>query len=89
MSLLKTKKMTIDIQFDAQRFARLVKENRERLGLTQQELADLVGVHKTRINEYEHCGFRKGPSPKRGPTANVLLRLAFIFQVSVDELIGR
>lgn len=82
--------MTIDIQFDHQRFARLVKANRERLGLSQQELADLVGVHKTCIETYERRLMTKSRySPKRGPTANILLRLAFIFQVSVDELIGR
>jgi transcriptional regulator with XRE-family HTH domain len=45
-----------DIQFDAQRFARLVKKNRERLGLTQQELAELLYCDIRQIRRYETNG---------------------------------
>ena len=73
----------IDIRFDPMRFARLVKANREQLGLSQQELADLIGVHKTRIQGYERGDL------ECGPRAEVLIRMSFIFSVSIDDLIGR
>lgn len=73
----------IDIKFDPIRFARIVKANRELLGLSQQQLADLIGVHKTRIQGYERGDL------ECGPRAEVLIRMAFIFSMSIDALVGR
>lgn len=50
-------------------------------GYTQEELGKLLNVQKSAISKYE-----------RGtvvPTADILLRLADIFGVSVDTLLGR
>lgn len=50
-------------------------------GYTQEELGKLLNVQKSAISKYE-----------RGtvvPTADILLRLADIFGVSVDVLLGR
>lgn len=59
----------------AQRLAAFRKER----GLTQQALADLVGVHLTQINRYE-----TGDSQ---PTLDVIRRVAISLNVSADELI--
>jgi transcriptional regulator with XRE-family HTH domain len=59
----------------AQRLAAFRKER----GLTQQALADRVGVHLTQINRYE-----TGDSQ---PTLDVIRRLAIALTVSADELI--
>ena len=72
-----------NLYFDSMRFARLVKTNREQLGLSQQELADLIGVHKTRVQGYERGDL------ECGPRAKVLIRMSFIFSVSIDDLVGR
>jgi transcriptional regulator with XRE-family HTH domain len=64
----------LDMDF-AQRLAAFRKER----GLTQQALADRVGVHITQINRYE-----TGDSQ---PTLDVIRRLAIALTVSADELI--
>jgi len=49
-------------------------------GLTQEELADAVGVHRGAIANYE--------TGRRDPEALVLLRLAKYFNVSSEYLMG-
>lgn len=50
-------------------------------GLTQKQLAELLGIDRTSIVKYE--------TGKNGPTSEILERLADIFNVSVDYLLGR
>ena len=59
-------------------FSDKVKDTRELLKFTQQELGDLVGVSKRSIAAYETDGVRPRPSTIR--------RLAQALQVSVDYL---
>ena len=57
-----------------------IKELRQKNGLSQMRLAQLVGVHQTAISQWE-----KG---RTAPDRNSLIRLAEIFEVSVDSLIS-
>lgn len=59
-------------------FADKVKNTRELLRLTQQELGDLIGVSKRSIAAYETDGVR--------PRPNTIRKLAQALQVSVDYL---
>ncbi len=53
---------------------------RESKGLTQERLADMVGVKNTTISAYENdINF---------PSLEVLIRLANIFNVTTDQLLG-
>lgn len=49
-------------------------------GLTQEQLGELIGVSGTAIMRYE--------KNQRSPSYNLLLRIAGVFDVSVDELIS-
>ena len=61
-------------------FKDTVKELREERGLTMAQLAEKIGVTKSRVNMWEN----KGTVPRQ----NVLLRLAQFFDVSTDILLG-
>ena len=58
-----------------------IKELRDKKGLTQAQLGELLGVVKTTISQYE--------SGDRTPDAAKLEKLADIFDTSVDYLLGR
>lgn len=61
-------------------FGKTLKELRTRAGLTQQQLANQLGVTKTVVSYYElHT---------RTPSPEVLVKLAAIFHVSADYLLG-
>lgn len=62
------------------RFGARIRIMRNFLGLTQAELAEKVGVSKQAITTYE--------TGKREPPFRNLIRLARIFKVSVDWLLG-
>ena len=49
--------------------------------MTQRQLAAKVGVDRTSLSSYEHS--------KRMPDIFVLCRMADIFEVSLDDLVGR
>ncbi len=53
---------------------------RERKGLTQERLADMVGVKNTTISAYEN--------DVNFPSLEVLIRLAKVFNITTDELLG-
>lgn len=58
-----------------------IKENRKRLGLTQDELARRMGVSAQAVSKWENnlsC-----------PDISILPELAEIFEISLDELLGR
>ncbi|MBN1364914.1 MAG: helix-turn-helix transcriptional regulator [Syntrophaceae bacterium] len=60
-------------------FGHRLKELRNRMKLSQSELANLTGLHYTQIGRYE-----KGKSL---PSSDILKKLAEIFSVSIDYLI--
>ena len=61
-------------------FGNRLKALRTQTGLTQQQLAQRVGVTKSVISFYELS--------ERAPSPDVLVRLADIFKVSTDYLLG-
>ena len=58
-----------------------IKFYRLQLGLTQEKLANLLNGKKSLISNYEN-----GHST---PDIYVLIKLADIFQITLDELVGR
>lgn len=58
-----------------------IKKIRIQNGLTQSQLGDAIGVSKVSVSGYE--------SGKRVPDLSTLIRIADIFEVSVDFLLGR
>ncbi len=61
-------------------FGTRLKELRKQYGLTQQQLAERVGVTKSVISFYE--------LKERAPSPDVLTKLSYIFHVSTDYLLG-
>ena len=57
-----------------------LKELRTQAGMTQQQLASLIGVTKSVISFYE--------LRERAPSPDVLIKCAGIFHVSTDFLLG-
>lgn len=62
-------------------FGKNLRELRKVKGLTQGELAQIVGVSRQAIASYE--------SQRREPCFEVLIKLANCLCVSIDKLIGR
>jgi transcriptional regulator with XRE-family HTH domain len=60
-------------------FAQTLKRLRQERRLSQQELADLIGVHVRQVSKYE-----MGTSL---PTLERIRRMAEVLQVSADELV--
>ena len=58
--------------------AKRISEIRKQSGISQEKLAELVGVSRQAVTKWE--------SGKANPDTENLLRLAEIFGVSVDEL---
>ncbi len=58
-----------------------VKEIRLNKKISQQALANKIGVSKVSV-----CGYESG---KRIPSLPVIIKLAEVFDVSVDEMLGR
>lgn len=56
-----------------------LKEWRKKRGLSQQELANIMGVHQTMISDYE-----KGAQV---PSVQRLIQLSQILNISLDELV--
>lgn len=61
-------------------FGNTLKKLRLQAGLTQKQLADKMGVTKAVISYYE--------LQERYPSPEVLIKLASIFHVSTDYLLG-
>jgi DNA-binding XRE family transcriptional regulator len=68
--------------------AKALLNTREQLGLTQQELADIVGVHRTAISRWADSGLR--PQSKSGELALLLIRayraLFALFGGSLEDM---
>lgn len=61
-------------------FGKILKELRQKSGLTQKQLAAQMGVTKSLISFYE--------LQERVPSPSVLVKLSTIFHVSTDYLLG-
>lgn len=61
-------------------FGNKLKQLRTEAGLTQKQLAEQIGVTKSVISFYE--------LRERTPSPDVLIRLASVFHVSADFLLG-
>ena len=61
-------------------FGKKLKELRKQAGLTQQQLADKLGITKSVVSYYELS--------ERTPSPEVLKDIALIFRVSTDYLLG-
>ena len=59
---------------------RMFKQERERNGLTQSELAELLGVSQQTISKYENGS--------REPDLENLIRMSKVFHVTTDYLLG-
>lgn len=70
-------------QFDKKEFGRRLKSARERSLLSQEELANLVGINKITISYYE-TGNRKDMNP----SITTVYKLSRILEVSIDWLCG-
>lgn len=70
-------------QFDKKEFGRRLKSARERSLLSQEELAELVGINKITISYYE-TGNRKDMNP----SITTVYKLSRILEVSIDWLCG-
>lgn len=57
-----------------------LRELRKQSGLTQQQLAERLGVTKSVVSFYE--------LKERTPSPEVLVKLSYIFHVSADYLLG-
>lgn len=73
----------IPMQFDKKEFGRRLKSARERSLLSQEELAELVGINKITISYYE-TGNRKDMNP----SITTVYKLSRILEVSIDWLCG-
>ena len=60
---------------------KLLKTFRKRDGFTQAEVAEYAGVSRQAFSNYER-GLRE-------PSIKVLIILADLYQISLDELVGR
>lgn len=58
-----------------------IRELRTKKGLTQTELGEILGVTKNSISYYENS--------KRQPTPDMLVKMADLFGVSIDVILGR
>ncbi len=58
-----------------------IRDLRKSKGWTQEELGEKLGINKVTVSGYE--------SEKRQPTPDMLIRLADLFGVSVDVILGR
>ena len=61
-------------------FDKKLKELRKRKGISQDELADLIGVHKSHVSRYE-----RGLA---SPSIEVAQKIAAVLDVSIDELVS-
>ena len=62
-------------------FSTRLKELRLSKGLRQEQVAKLIGVNKSAISTYE--------SGNRQPSYDILVRLANLYRVSTDYLLGQ
>ncbi|MCI9086893.1 MAG: helix-turn-helix transcriptional regulator [Clostridia bacterium] len=64
-------------------FAERLKTLRKSKKITQEKLADIIGVERSSIGKYE------SPSKPVIPSTDIQIKLADYFNVTVDYLLGR
>ncbi len=60
-----------------------LKELRKKNKITQEQLAQIIGVERSSIGKYE------SPTKPVIPSSDILMRMAEYFNVSIDYLMGR
>lgn len=58
-----------------------IRDLRKKKGWTQEEFGDMLGINKVTVSGYENG--------KRQPTPEMLARMADLFGVSIDTILGR
>lgn len=61
-------------------FGEQIRALRQNAGLTQQQLADKLGVTKSTVSYYEQA--------VRFPSTDVIVNLAEVFHITTDQLLG-
>jgi len=61
-------------------FGKRLKELRNNAGLTQKQLAEMLGVTSSVVSYYELS--------ERNPSPEILVKLSKIFHISTDKLLG-
>jgi transcriptional regulator with XRE-family HTH domain len=61
-------------------FAYILKNLRTQRNMSQADLARLLGISRSAVSSYENGS--------RSPDKDILLKIAVIFQVSIDYLLG-
>ena len=56
-----------------------LKKERAKMGLTQNQVADLLGVERSSYTKYK-CGSSK-------PSIGVLYKISLVYEVAIEELI--
>ena len=74
-------KINVQLSRDNMKIGENIKFQRKALGLTQEKLASLLSGKKSLVSNYEN-----GHST---PDIYTLIKLADIFQITLDELVGR
>ena len=62
-------------------FGKLLKDLRHQAGLTQKQLAERLWISKATVSYYEQS--------LRYPSPDILVKIANVFHVSTDYLLGR
>lgn len=62
-------------------YGEIIKKERVKRGLSQEELGRLLGVTKVSV-----CGYEKGT---RTPTLDIFIRLSDILELTPNQLLGR
>ncbi|MDE6969086.1 MAG: helix-turn-helix domain-containing protein [Eubacterium sp.] len=65
---------------DSNNFGEILKDLRKRAGLTQEQLGEQIGKSKSVVSFYE--------LRERSPSPAILVKLASVFHVSTDYLLG-
>lgn len=68
-------------KFNGKSIGKIIKEKREQKGLTQQLLADKIGVTRDMLAHWER--------DRNNPRVDNLINLADLFNCSLDEMVGR
>lgn len=73
--------MEVSVMEEREILSRNIRLLRESSNLSQDQLANLLWIDRTSLSGYEHG--------KRVPDIFMLCRIADVFEVSLDDLLGR